>query len=764
MKVIRLLKIKKYRGFRDFSWPENLPAFAQFNVIYGWNGSGKTAISSLLAHLQEKSEISEGDVEFELDGDQKISGNNIPTANVPSVRVFNRDFVIKTLEQIDENNVTPIYFLGEKNIEKQKQVEKLKQEKQEANNALENAMNDKSRINMDLEKFCTDKAKLIKEALLGSSDHQNYNKHKFKIAIQNLKEESPPRQMLSDEEKRQWHSKKEQRSKPPILSFSMPIPNMEKLRLQTAELLQRSVASKIIDELARDTTVGSWVQQGLDLHQGEHETDTCRFCGNELSVQRRTEIEAHFNTSFSTLQQDIDKTITAIEDSKQHLLYITKLPEKSRFYDNLLEDISSANEKASTAIMVTIHNLNRLKTALENKKTNPFKSITLEEFGGSLNMLTNNFSEAIDRINSVIEKQKQMTENLNETIKKACQILEQNYVLEALADFEQLTTAKAKADNAATIAGKRPAILTNTISKIENKIVEHRIPAERLNHELRTYLGHDELKFEVKETGYTLTRGGQPALHLSEGERTAITFLYFLISLSDKNFDLTKGVVVIDDPVSSLDTNALFSAFGYMKNHTKECCQLFILTHNFAFFRLVRNWLRYMNKIGKSNKTNPPSRFYGLITKISSGVRTARLSMIDPLLEKFESEYHFLFRKVHDAANNLEPNGDLIQSYGMPNIARRLLETFLAYSFPDCTGSLEKKLDRAEFDSAEKTRIIRFLHTYSHAGGISDPEHDPSVLAETNDVMKKILELIRTINESHHQGMMDLMETVNSKP
>ena len=92
-----------------------------------------------------------------------------------------------------------------------------------------------------------------------------------------------------------------------------------------------------------------------------------------------------------------------------------------------------------------------------------------------------------------------------------------------------------------------------------------------MNAELRSYLGRDELQFQMKETGYTLTRSGKSVSHLSEGERTAIAFLYFLKSLQDRSFDLRNGVVVIDDPVSSLDANALFFAFGYMKERTKEC-------------------------------------------------------------------------------------------------------------------------------------------------------------------------------------------------
>ena len=145
---------------------------------------------------------------------------------------------------------------------------------------------------------------------------------------------------------------------------------------------------------------------------------------------------------------------------------------------------------------------------------------------------------------------------------------------------------------------------------------------------------------------------------------------------------------------------------------------------------------------------------------ISDGERNAVLSPIDPLLEQFESEYHFLFRQVHDVANSAAPAAELSTYYGIPNIARRLIETFLAYRFPDCGGDLIKRFDRVEFDAAKKTRILRLLNTYSHSGGISDPEHDPSVLAETQEVMKTILELMQAMDDEHYQGMLKLMSSV----
>ena len=130
----------------------------------------------------------------------------------------------------------------------------------------------------------------------------------------------------------------------------------------------------------------------------------------------------------------------------------------------------------------------------------------------------------------------------------------------------------------------------------------------------------------------SIIRAGQPATHLSEGEKTAIAFLYFLKSLRDKNFDVATGVVVIDDPVSSLDAGALFSAFGYMKERVRDAGQLIVMTHNFAFFRQVRNWFHHLPKKDR------PAGFYMLKAIVAGDERCAELVELDPLLREYESD------------------------------------------------------------------------------------------------------------------------------
>lgn len=90
----------------------------------------------------------------------------------------------------------------------------------------------------------------------------------------------------------------------------------------------------------------------------------------------------------------------------------------------------------------------------------------------------------------------------------------------------------------------------------------------------------------------------------------------------------------------------------------------------------------------------------------------------------------------------------------MPNLARRLLETFLAFKFPDLSGDLFHFIDQAEYDSAAKTRILRFLNTFSHYGLVPDPQHDPSVLSEARDVLREVLAMVKHLDDDHYERMV----------
>ena len=271
--------------------------------------------------------------------------------------------------------------------------------------------------------------------------------------------------------------------------------------------------------------------------------------------------------------------------------------------------------------------------------------------------------------------------------------------------------------------------------------------------------GHAELRLEVNDTGYTILRGSEPAKALSEGETTAIALLYFLKSLQDKNFDLNKGVVLLDDPVSSLDANALYLAFGFIMERTKDAGQLFIFTHNFNFFRQVKNWFHHLPGQRKKDIVQRPARFYMFDCIKKNNQRSSTITKLDPLLEHYESDYHYMFSRIYRDVHITSESG-LEQSYFVPNMARCVLETFLAFRQPDISGGLWKRLNDINFDAAKKIRLLRFVNTYSHADTIGVPQHDPSLLREAKPVLADLLDFIKETRSPAFCGNGETRKTI----
>src|SRR5690606_2007760 len=439
-----------------------------------------------------------------------------------------------------------------------------------------------------------------------------------------------------------------------------------------------------LDELKADAKLAAWVQTGLALHSGEHASDTCRFCQQPLEAARRAALEAHFNDAFTTFQKDVAALLAKLKAAKESVGSLS-LPDPSRFYEALLSDVSAASAKVSTALSETSAALDTLIARVEAKRDHPFAPAATAAPPATT---PSSLADSIADFNAIVERHNHTSAQFKASVDDACKKLAASYVAEAYAEFVQLSEAVTSANTALEDIEAKPVAIQAQISELERAILEHRRPADELTEELRAYLGRDELRFEVKGNGYALTRNGQPVSHLSEGERTAIAFLYFLKSLQDKTFDMKNGIVVIDDPVSSLDANALFSAFGYMKERTKQAGQLFIFTHSFPFFRLVKNWFHHLPKQRSPQVERRLGRFFLLRSRRHiDGSRTSELGHLDPLLQEHESEYQYLFKRVYEEAHR----DDVVQlehHYGLPNVARRLLEAFLAFRFPEMSGDL----------------------------------------------------------------------------
>jgi len=746
--------------FRNFDWPRDLPELGRFNIVYGWNGTGKTTLSRVLRHL-EKRTTPQGEVKLKLsneefEGKQKLSneefeGKQFPDLNLP-IRVFNRDFVNESVFRKDGGEMPPIFVFGAESVDKQKEVERLKGKRDQAQPRVNTLSSEKQRVEKELDQFYIEQAKKIKGDLRSSGDNQynNYDKSKFKRDAEQMSQAGGgSAHLLSDEEREKLRKQIVAAPKPKIREVEYTLPDLQGITNEVSKLANTSVASAAIEALRNDPEVAEWTRQGLDLHR-HRQSKRCLFCEQPLPQERLAALEAHFSAQYEQLMQRLDELIEKLQASSNKAAEL-QLPHKAEFYDDLQTDYQDAEKGLRQAIEEVKCFLDAAVKALMGKKGRLFERVECELRVPSVD------GEAAEKLNAVIRKHNQACDEFQTRVTEAREKLAKHMIAEVLKEFVSRRDALRKAEEELRTAYEEVRCLDEKIAALEREIVEHRRPAEELNEDLRKYLGHDELRLEVRDTGYIITRGGVLAQSLSEGEMTAIALLYFLKSLEDKQFDLAIGVVVLDDPVSSLDANALYLAFGFIRERTKDAGQLIILTHNFTFFRQVRNWFHHLPNQKRKDISQRPARFYMLNCVRDGAQRCASICQLDPLLEEYESEYHYLFACIYRAASS-DATGTLEQKYLLPNMARRLLESFLGFRRPGISDNLRQKMESVDFDGVRKSRILRFVHTYSHSHTIGEPEHDPSLLAEARSVLKDLVELIESEDKAHYDAMVKLVK------
>lgn len=777
MRLTKIRDIKGFRIFRDFTWPENLDEFVRFNLIYGLNGSGKTTLTTIFSDLQKRRVSGASSLHFEF-GDKTINGKSPEKGVIPPIRVFNRSFIEHAIfENPAQQELPPVFYLGEDSIEKQKQIAGLKSEFDKlapSSEKLEIQRADKQKA---FEKLCKQRAASIKNALTRPAGRfNNYNRSDYeKRSAELLGFDKAP---LPEAERVRLLGVAHSQLLQSIPNVRFPPIKFMELSERVALLLGKSVTASVIQELSNNPQLGQWVQSGLSLHKGQTQQSQCLFCKQDLPPGRLEDLEAHFNDEVNRFQGELDAEIQKIESSIATIENF-QLPATGLLYQHLQDDFSKRADNWKSSKWHVIHFIEVLRAALRKKRESPFQKMELREFlfglsesakdsnwllkavsfalDASQSIAANLGLEEIDRINKLIDEHNRHSSSFEQEVQGAMNRVADDMVLESLDEYQQYKVDSQQLDIDIENNKKARTAKRAQIEQLEKDMRHHRKAAEELNDELGAYLGRRELIFEASDSGYRLFRQGQPAFHLSEGERTAIAFMYFLKTLEDESLDLTKTIIVIDDPISSLDANSLYSAFSFMKTKTEGACQLFILTHNFQLFRLVRSWFKQNNDRCKRAKKPSNAQMYLLESLWEDETRASSLMPVDPLLVNYESEYHYLFKQIWSVAQR-KAAAPLDQYYVLPNVGRRLLETFLSFKFPGEKPSLGQLMSKADFDPAKKTRLLRFLHVHSHHDHVADPEHDLSTLSETPQVFSDLMELMRTLDQDHYYGLVSSLK------
>ena len=537
--VDRITKLKHPGTLNNFSWPQDLPNFGRYNLIYGWNGSGKTTISRLFRALEMQTVPPNCEVEFQING-QGIRGAEFEQASLP-VRVFNRDFVSANVLQTAGSTVPPILVLGEDSVGKQAQAEKLKARLAIAETEQQKLRSQRILNSKLLDTHSIAQAKSIKDTLrsTGKNPYNNYDKSQYQKHTQEMLEEWDGSHVSLDDNTRDaLMSQIHESPKNKIEETKYTFPQLSTLSDKVAKLLETSVVSTTIKSLQDNREVSTWVHEGIVLHDS-YNSSRCLFCEQTLPQNRLDALKAHFNAEYEHLLKNIDDQIYLIERASQESESVA-LPHSAQFYEDLVERYEEALGNFKDTKHAAKEAVTSLAQALAEKKGNVFESFTLDFVPPKLSDTT------VQKINGVVQEHNSRCDEFETQVANARQRLAGDMLAGSLDTYSTLAELESKSQADATFASVEVQRLENEVAQLEQEIVEHRRPATELNEDLRKYLGHGELQLEVKKTGYEITRNGDPAQSLSEGEITAIALLYFLKSLDDRRFDVSKGVVVLD--------------------------------------------------------------------------------------------------------------------------------------------------------------------------------------------------------------------------
>lgn len=743
-----LKTIENLGVFSKYTATKDLPDFQRFNVIYGDNGSGKTTLSRLLATLPTGSHPEYPDLKYSAttQSGALTHGQNYPR----KVRVFNADYVGANVGQ-GEEHIPHILIVGEDNKALALEVANEQAAYTERVNGIEAATNDVTKLESDRGKVFSAIAKTIGEATSGAT-LRSYRKPDAEAAYLKLTSFKE----LSDAELTVYRATVHQEQLEAVERVTLPLEHrvdgasrnlLEVLSIIATDvnlLTARTAQSAVIARLEENGDLHNWVEHGVALHR-DHKSERCEFCDQQLPAARMMQLAGHFSDEDQNLK-------FAIETEQKHLdvvrHYISELlvPSKAQFYSELRDEAEASSLALENAKTSALKFVDEADAALAQKLTQRTTSYT-----ANLAPDFSDLSVAVTRAQTLCDRHNQKTSAFDAEKAKAREAIEASYLssisTQIIAFDDKITTARNLIENLKV--GASEPYSKRTLEDLEKSIAEKRAKVanahtagEDLTRRLKNFLGRAELSFISADNGYLVHRRGKPAKRLSEGEKTAIAFIYFLVQLGDQAFNIAEGVVVIDDPISSLDSSAIYQAFSYLKNAVKDAKQVVILTHNFDFLKLVLNWFH-----GIPKKAGLKSYFMIVCAEDENG-RNARLCKLDQLLQEHASEYQYLFKKLY----TYKSDGTIESAYHIPNVARKVLETFLEYYEPS-SAKLYEKLEAIDFDPLKKAAIYKFANDLSHMTGKG---FDPALVAETQKNTAYILEMIATMAPKHYAGLVKL--------
>ena len=782
MKVTKITTIENLAVFKDFKWDDyvkdkdgKILTFQDINIIYGRNYSGKTTLSRIFRAF-ETGKISDKYVnpKFQLKIKDGEDIDQTKISNKQDFRVFNSDFIdenLSFLRDSDSGNIQPFAILGDANTTLVAEIEDLQNElginKEEEKTGLYKELGDKEKSYKDADKNynskntslnsnLTDKARTMKNSYRDFVD-ANYNIAHIKSDIETIFTDNIS--LKSEQDINELKKLLTEETKGNIRKVSASL-LYDTLVSETKILLARKVESADkVQELVENSLLNNWVKEGLDLHK---ERTTCAFCGQTLPSNRLETLQHHFNEEMEALQNDLKAEITKIEEEKTNANKIVENISETDLYVKYQNDAKTNLESIKTIIFNYCQELDKLSAQLENKKKEVFHELVFEE----PNNHTQELSDVVGKYNGIVDQALKYGQNLQKEKGTAKETLRLNVVKQFVDDIKYSDLCK-EIDNLKKEADQKKTEFDTFRDDVGKKETELAIKKSQLNDEekgankvneyLTNFFGHEFLQLvpikeesedvDAKHYRFEIQRNGRKAYNLSEGECRLVAFSYFMAKLNDTETAGKKPLIWIDDPICSLDSNHVFFVYSLISSEIAikdNFEQLFITTHNLEFLKYLK---RLKSKYVSKDKDR--SKGYFIIERKNDDTN---LMVMPKYMKDFITEFNYLFDSIYKCANSELSEETYPLFYNFSNNARKFLEIYLFYKYPDDSDDREKQ----ESFFGEKIPVFvneRVTNEYSHG----DIERASNPVEYPIETMQKDAKMILECIKQHDQKQYDAL-------
>lgn len=743
-------KIKGLGVYQTYVKPAGTQEFGIKNLIYGWNYSGKTTLSRLFAQLETKvanPDLSGCEFTFGTDGDS-ITETNFQQSTL-SVRVFNSDFVRSNLH-FDGGSFNPILLLGKESEEAQRKIDDLSKRIKRSEGVQRNLNGKIEDLNTRIAQAKTDAARLIRQ-------HLKVDPYTATHLAQDLAAvgvlESPllTKKNLADAIELALTPDSKRPSTVEELRAAPSIVDLHKEAI--AVLAATPSFSNTIKHLEENPSVERWVEGGLPLHSG---AGTCNFCGNDLSQDHLEALRAHFSKDLSDHKERVDGLLARVKAATFSLSW----PKAAELNAQFREAYTAAIEALPTAIDAFNHAVSKLADEVQRKADDSRKAMVPTALADGLER---GIKEAVSAVNLVIKQNNELAANFTKAKADALRSARYHYVQQYVDDQAAMGLDQQKARLASRLNRLKDyaARLRPEISNLQAQISQAQQGREKINERLASMLGSEAIQIQVVKDGagqdrfQLIRKTGTVAKNLSDGERTAVAFSYFLTKLQEiKPAEFKETIVYIDDPISSLDANHIFQVTAairalFFEQRDKNspwqttCQQLFISTHNFEFFNLLREIKPATSKAG--------ARLY-LIRRIAE--KSSILEDMPASLARYQSEYHFLFEVIHRF--HKAPDKTIHEVLMLlPNAMRRFVELYTYSRLPGPKDS-EQVDERAEilFGVERAKRILKVFHYFSHGNTLDRLAGNNELIFDLEHAVKDLIDAITEADKPHMDALI----------